>query len=220
MAEFAPHPDPSRFPDLTQDPQWIRTVPRGTLVARVFSAGGPYAMDWNEFRRFGPVDARFDHHPLPMGEHPGHGVMYVVAETDGGTDSALATCRLEVFQRERVMQVSRNGATLALSELARPVHLLQLSDSDWVTVAGGNAAVSSGSRARSREWARAIYSSYPDIDGVVSASSVLPDARIIAVWERAESALPAHPLALLRLDRPELANVIHATALRYGFTVL
>lgn len=220
MAEYAPVPLVGRFPDLSTDPRWVRHLPHGTLLARIFPSAGPYPMHWNEFRSFGPVDARFDHHPPPMEYHDDHGVMYAVAEGDGGRDSAFATCLLEVFQHHRVMDLSRNAATLALFELSRPIELLQLSDSDWLAVAGGNAAVSSGLRARSREWARAIYSAYPTLDGVISASTVLPDSRIIALWERATSAFPQHPTALLRLDRPELANVIHGVASRYGFTVL
>src|SRR5690606_12769986 len=125
----------------------------------------------------GPVDSRFDPHPLPPAESPDHGIMYVVPEHQPGRDSAVATCLVEVFQQQRIIHRSAAGATLALFETTLPIHLLDLSDSDWLTVAGGNAAVSAGSRARSREWTRAIFNTYPEIGGIRSASSVVPDAR-------------------------------------------
>lgn len=132
----------------------------------------------------------------------------------------MATCLVEVFQQQRIIHRSAAGATLALFETTLPIHLLDLSDSDWLTVAGGNAAVSAGSRARSREWTRAIFNTYPEIGGIRSASSVVPDARIAALWARSSDAIPDHPDALLRLDRPELTHVMHGVARRYGYLVM
>lgn len=80
-------------------------------------------------------------------------------------------------------------------ESTRPLRLLDLGDSDSVTRAGGNAAISSGVRSRSREWARAVYRHYrgESLDGVIYPSSNIPIARVAALWERAEDALPARP---------------------------
>lgn len=227
MSETLPPPDPARFPDLTEDPRWVRETAAGTLHARIFRAGGAHAVEWFEFREFGPLDARFDPHPEPTGEHPGCGVMYTVLEgaragenDDAVLTTALAACLLEVFQQHRIIRRRAGSPTLAVFETVRPLRLLDLSDSDWVAVAGGNAAIASGDRERAREWARAIRAAYPEVDGVLASSSVVPAARIAALWAPAADALPRHPLALLALDREELTGVIDTIAERYGYLLL
>ena len=224
MSEQLPHPDIARFPELTAEETWVREVPIGSALARIFSAGGPYPSAWHDFRSYGPVDARFDPHPPPPAEHAAAGVMYAVLEssgrTAGGADSAFAACLLEVFQATRMIRRTSGSPTLAIFETVRPLRLLDVSDSDWITVAGGNAAISSGERSRSRAWARAIRTRYPELDGIVSASSVIPSERVVALWSRAGDALPRHPLAGLRLDRDELTGIIDRAAERYGYVVL
>lgn len=229
MSEFLVRPDLGRFPDLARDPSWVRVLPAGTHVERIFRAGGPHASRWHDFRSYGPLDGRFDPHPPPTGETPGVGVMYGVLESPatGGsaspsdvTASPFATAILEVFQAQRMIRLEAGSPTFVDFAIVRPLRLLDLSDSDWVTAAGGNAAISSGDRATSRAWARAIAATYPALDGVVSASSLNPSARVVALWAPAADALPAHPSALIRLDRAELMGVIDAIAERYGYTLL
>lgn len=227
MSEYLPAPDPGRFPALSSDAAWIRETRPGSTLARIFRAGGAHAAEWCAFREFGPLDARYDPHPEPAGEHPGHGVMYTVLadqrpspEAGSPLDSAFAACLLEVFQQHRIIRRRAGSPTLAVFETVRPLRLLDLSDSDWIAVAGGNAAIASGDRERSRAWARAIRAAYPDLDGVLAASSVVPSARVAALWQPAEDALPRHPLALLELDRDELTGVIDAIAERYGYLLL
>jgi len=227
VSEYLPAPDPARFPALDADPRWVRETADGSVLARIFRAGGAHPAEWFEFREFGPLDTRFDPHPEPTGAHPGSGVMYTVLEEHGpgaesGSDleSALAACLLEVFQQHRIIRRGAGSPTLAVFETVRPLRLLDLSDSDWIAVAGGNAAIASGERERSREWARAIRASYPDLDGVLASSSIVPSARVAALWEPAADALPRHPLALLELDREELTGVIDTIAERYGYLLL
>lgn len=244
MSEQLPAPDPARFPALDADPGWVLSVPTGTLIARIFRAGGAHPVAWHEFRTFGPLDGRFDPHPLPVGEHEGVGVLYGVLEAAdgrvgeavggparsgastvsgrprGAVGGAFAAALLEVFQAQRMIRLRDGSPTLAAFEATRPLRLLDLSDSDWITVAGGNAAISSGDRERSRAWARAIAQRYPELDGVVSASSLVPDARVVALWAGAADALPRHPAALLPLGRDELIGVIDRIAERYGYLVL
>ncbi|MFD5600666.1 RES family NAD+ phosphorylase [Leucobacter sp. NPDC058333] len=226
MSERLPAPDTSRFPDLASDASWVRELATGTGFARIFKAGGPHPAAWYDFRTYGPVDARFDPHPEPPGDYPECGVMYAALEsrattsTGGDPLAAFAACLLEVFQSTRIVRRGDDDSTLVIFENARPLRLLDLSDSDWITVAGGNAAISSGDHSDARSWARAIHAHYPELDGIVSASSVVPTARVVALWSTAADALPRHPLARLRLDRDELTGIIDRIADRYGYVVL
>ena len=227
MSESLPAPDPGRFPELSEDATWVRAVPAGALLARIYRSGGAHPTEWHAFRTYGPLDGRFDPHPEPVGEHDGVGVMYAVLERPGGAgepggslDGPFAAALLEVFQEQRMIRRSAGAPVLAAFEAARPLRLLDLADSDWIAVAGGNAAIASGERARSRAWARAIAERYPELDGVVSASSLVPSARVVALWAPAASALPEHPLALIPLDRPELTALIDRVATRYAYTLL
>ena len=241
MSEYLPLPDREAFPALTRDPRWVRVLPAGTLLTRIYRSGGTHPAEWSDFREYGPLDGRFDPHPGPVGEHPGVGVMYTVLEDrvlaraggDGSRSAPeqsgpldhvlngpLAAALLEVFQAQRMIRRSHGNPVLALFETVRPIKMLDLADSDWVAVAGGNAAISSGDRARSRAWARAIAAHYTGIDGLVSASSLVPCARIATLWSSAAHALPRHPHALIPLDRVELTGVIDAIADRYGYTLV
>ena len=229
MSEYLPTPVGSRFPPLDRDSTWVRVLPAETHIARIFRAGGPHPARWFEFREYGPLDGRFDPQPLPVGESPGIGVMYGVLEAQSSSDTAtppalaaspFAAAILEVFQAQRMIRLDAGMPTFVDFAITRPLRLLDLADSDWVTAAGGNAAISSGDRAVSRAWTRAIVERYPEIDGVISSSSLLPAARIVALWSGAIDALPAHPDACIRLDRPELIGVIDAIADRYGYTLV
>lgn len=237
MSELLPHPDPTKFPNLSADPAWIRDVQAGTMLTRIYRAGGAHPVEWHSFREYGPLDGRFDPHPEPIGEHPGEGVLYTVLESrtrqteqessgepadpvEDAVSGPFAAAVLEVFQAQRMIRRSAGGPVLALFETVRPLRLLDLADSDWVSVAQGNGAISAGDRARSREWARAIRASYPEIDGLVSTSSLVPSARLATLWEPARTAMPDHPLALLPLERDELTGVIDAIADRYGYILV
>lgn len=236
MSELLPAPDPAAFPELDGDGAWVRELSAASMLTRIYRSGGTHPGGWHDFREYGPLDGRFDPHPHPVGPHPGVGVMYTVLESAalraGGTDPAgagpiaqavtgpFAAALLEVFQGQRIIRRSLGSPVVAMFEIARPLRLLDLADSDWIAVAGGNAAISSGERSRSRAWARAIAARYPELDGVVSASSLVPNARVATLWTPAKSAIPAHPLALLPLDRDELTGVIDAIAQRYGYALV
>ena len=256
MSELLPLPDPAAFPELAGDPAWVRELPVGTMLTRIYRSGGAHPSEWSDFREHGPLDGRFDPHPEPVGPHPGIGVMYTVLESAGKPAGAaarrtpgedpdpdpgresdpaasaplspmesvvggpFAAALLEVFQAQRMIRRSLGSPVLAMFEIARPLRLLDLADGDWIAVAGGNAAISSGDRSRSRAWARAIAARYPELDGVVSASSLVPSARVATLWSPAATALPRHPLALLPLDRDELTGVIDAIADRYGYALV
>jgi hypothetical protein len=112
----------------------------------------------------------------------------------GGVAPALKTCLAECFRDQGLIDTANNSPYFALLRPTRPLRLLDLADTDWITLAGGNAAISSGLRSCSREWARAIYRHYRGaevLDGVLYTTSNLPAARSVALWERGGDALPA-----------------------------
>ncbi len=86
----------------------------------------------------------------------------------------------------------------------------------WVTRASGSQAISTGTRVRSREWARAIYRAHPHLVGLAYRSSVWGPGRCAVLWERAERAFPKTPSATRTLDDPALAIPIATPATKLG----
>lgn len=114
----------------------------------------------------------------------------------------LPTCLAEFFRDAGLVDTVAQSPYFTIFDVTRDIRLLDLADSDWVTRAGGNGAISNGSRATSRAWARAIYRQYGGqspltphqvVDGVVYPSSNIPPARSVALWETAVDALPTRP---------------------------
>jgi len=132
-------------------------------------------------RWFGPTDARFDHH-LPPQAIQDRGILYCA---DRAT-AALA----EVFQNRRVINRRLRGPRLVAFELASQLELLDLTGT-WPTRAGASQAISTGPRSRARLWSRAIYDQYPTVMGLLYPAKMHGGARSLALYERAQSALPA-----------------------------
>jgi hypothetical protein len=107
-----------------------------------------------------------------------------------------------------------------LFRTTRALRLLDVVDSPWIVRAGGNGAVSSGSRGMARRWSRVIYHDYPDIDGIFYEASTLRSARSVALYERAQTALPARPMVTLPLAHPGLRNALKRIAYTYGMDLV
>lgn len=222
MTEQLPAPDHERFPPL-QDSD-LRLVTAGTSIGRIYSVGGNYPTSWYTFRHWGPTGARFDPHPEPNGTHPEHAVMYGAAAVPSPTGqiySVLKTCLAEVYRDRGVVELRRDDPHFALMRFTRELRLLDLGDSDWITRAGGNAAISSGERARSREWAREINATYANqIDGLIYPSSNIPPARVVALWLPAEQAVAMHPDFNEALTHPVLRPAVEQFAYELGLAVI
>lgn len=215
MSERLLDPEPTDWPaDLEP---WIRVLRQDSAVSRVYPAAGRYPVQWHEFRRWGPTASRFDHQPESATEHAALGIMYGAVQgviTDGKPYPAFVTALGEYYQRDREIAPMNTADWTAVILLARPVRLLDLGDTDWVTVAGGNAAIFAGERSQSRKWARAIHANYR-VDGIIYSSSVNPAGRAVALWERAEDAMPSRADAFpLRTLVNEVENA--ADRIRYG----
>ncbi len=193
-------------------------------MVRIYSSQGPYAVTWSTFRAYGPVASmRFDHHPPPARLHPTRAVSYTAGAwtgPEGEVTDPLEVAVLERFQSGGVIDRRTDGPRYVLWKPTRALRLLRLSDADWVSRAGGNAALISGARGTARAWSRAIHCAYPDLDGLVWSSSVLPPGRSIVLYERALDALPGAPSSDRALSEPFLQPALARAAGRFGLTLL
>lgn len=213
MTEYLGDPVASRFPTLGQE--HVRVVPAGTHVGRIFFAGGRHPMTWREFRYFGPTTSRFDPHPPPAQLHAHLGIMYVapaMASARSITVPVLKTCLAEVFRDTGHIDLQADLPYFASFVLRRDLVLLDLADSEWLSDADGNAAISSGPREQSRKWARAIAGAYPNLDGLIYPSSHNPAARSAALWRSSRSAIPARSALHMPLSDLALRDAIELYA--------
>ena len=163
-------------------------------------------MAWNEFRRYRPTSSRFDHQPRPPRLHNTRRVAYA---THGG--NAFAAAIAEYFQDANggvgPVDTRHHVPYSSAFTFTDSVRLLGL-DSGWITRAGGNRAITSGPRGRSRAWARAIYAAYSDLAGLAYQSSVWGPGQCVVLWDRCEHLLPAGPTASRALNDPLLGKAI------------
>lgn len=191
-------------------PPTLVTVPAGTRCWRIYSAGGAYPTAWQDFRFFGPGATRFDHHDLPPSVQA-RGILY-------GATTPL-TCLAEVFQATRVIDRAARSPWLVAFDLVHDVAMLDLTGT-WPTRAGASMAINSGPRPRARRWSRAIYAAYPDVLGLLYASSMNSNATSFAFYERALSAMPAAPAFHRALSDPALVPRLDAAATTLGYGLL
>ena len=184
----------------------------GTLLFRVYFQGGDHPGAWDEFRGFGPLaSARFDHHPLPRGDHPDLGILYGARE--------VKTCVAEVFQQTRNINLRRRRPWLVGFELARDVRLLNLIG-NWPTRMGSSTELSSGRRSVVRGWSRDIHAAYPELHGVLYGSSMNAHREAIALYERGKSGLPMHPVLHEPLSHPGLRDDLERFKDDLGFGLI
>lgn len=218
MTERLPAPNGPRIRITAIGPGDLVTLPVGTKLVRVHPLGGAHALGWDEFRAFGPTTGRFDHQPPPPRRHRTRRVAYFTCGT-----TAFPTALGEFFQDDGggigPLDLAHRRPHVSVVEIRSPLRLLDLT-AGWVTRAGGNQAIWSGARTRSRAWARAIYRHHRDIDGVAYRSSVWGPGRCIGLWERAERALPSTPYLHRSLDDAALAGPIATAAELLGTTCL
>jgi hypothetical protein len=179
----------------------------------VYFTAGPYPTRWNEFRRDGPSNARFDHHlASPVGQ-PGEqerAILYCATNAP--------TCFAEVFQETRRIDRARRAPWLAVFRLERDLELLDLTRA-YPTRAGASMAINSGNRARARAWARAWYEAFPALHGIHYASSMHANEPAIALTDRAARVmpLPEHPDFNRPLADDSLVDVLKHAAARLGY---
>lgn len=189
----------------------MRVLRKGHRLWRVYFAGGAFPMTWSGFRHFGPTSARFDHHPDPHGLHVGAAILYAADHPD--------TCLAELFQRTRVIDRARHSPWLVGFRVDRDVTLLDLT-SAWPTRAGASMAINTGPRPRARRWSRAIHAAYKQIEGLYYPSSMHANQPSVALFEAAQTALPAAPDFHRALADLSLLPRLTSTAARLGYRLI
>lgn len=191
MGKLPEAPDPAALGEVEPD---VADLAPGTEVWRIYFRGGKHPTAWNEFRSYGPLaSARFDHHDPPASHSAHEGVLYGALGSD-----AFATCVAEVFQENRVADRYLREPWLAVFGLEEKVPLLTLRGK-WPTRAGASMGVSSDERRElTRGWSRAIHAAYPQLAGILYASSMNSNEPAVALYERALGSIPARP----RINRP------------------
>ncbi|WP_191282527.1 hypothetical protein [Pseudolysinimonas yzui] len=194
----------------------------GSTFGRLFFRGGAHATEWDTFRSFGPVSTmRFDHHPPPAKEHPKRAITYLAPSTiRAGSQDPFEVCVVETYSTTKLIDTRSREPWFTLWSTTRDLIGLDVVDGPWLARAHGNAAISSGPRAISRDWSRAIYRSFDTLDGIYYGTSSLPMARSVALFERARSALPARYLLALPLSHPGFGPALRRIAATYGYDLI
>ena len=212
MAKFPNSPGASALARLAPA---IGTLAAGTRLARVYYSRGRHPQAWDQFRHFGPLNSRWDHHlPNDAGEPipQERGIYYAAREAK--------TCFAESFQVTRRIDRVYRAPWLVVFETLAALKLLDLTG-DFATRMGASMAIHSGSRSRARGWARDLYEAYPDVQGILYAASMHGGKEALALNERALKVplFPAHPLFHRALADDALLDTLKHAASELGYAL-
>lgn len=214
MPKFPKPPGVNALRDIPPD---ITTLSAGDTVFRIVFTGGSHPAAWDAFRYFGPTASRFDHHICDASGGPHNqdrGIMYLAHGKE-----AVPTCLAEVFQTSRVVDRHSRQPVLAAFALAEEVRLLNLTGY-YPTRIGASMVINGGPRPRAREWAQQLYEAHPDIDGLLYASSMNGNQPAIALFERAQRAIPDTPLLHKPLVDTAFVSMLVSTAALFGYDLV
>ncbi|MFV0278708.1 MAG: RES family NAD+ phosphorylase [Parahaliea sp.] len=186
-------------------------------MSRLVFTGGHYPGMWDRFRHYGPSASRFDHHLPPIGgdaREQERGIMYLATG-----DVAFNTCIAECFQETRRICPRERTPAMVVFALARDICLLDLRGT-FSTRVGASMAIHAGPRSVARLWSRLLYASYPAIDGLLYRSSMNGGANAIALYERAQGAIPDTCLLHRLLCDPLLAPALAGAADTLGYLIV
>jgi hypothetical protein len=208
-------PNPPGVVALAQLDPTIQTIPAGSRLARIYYSRSRHPSRWDEFRHFGSLNSRWDHHVSnPSGEPVKQERSIYYAATDA------KTCLAEFFQHTRRIDRAARSPWLVVFELAQSLDLIDLTG-DFATRMGASMEIHSGTRARARRWASDLYEAFPSADGILYASSMNGGEPALAVTDRAErrGMFPAHPLLHRALADDVLLDSLKDAADRLGYAL-
>jgi RES domain-containing protein len=190
-------------------------IPKGSHVARVYYSRSGHPLAWDEFRHFGPLNSRWDHH-LP--DSSGAPTTQTRSIYDAATDAKA--CLAELFQHSRRIDRVAQSPWLVIFELAQSLELVDLTG-DLPTRCGASMAIHSGPRGRARGWARDFYDAFPTAHGILYCSSMNGGASALALTDRAEQIgiFPDHPLLHRALADDILLDSLKDAADKLGYAL-
>lgn len=179
-------------------------------IFRIASSGGAHPARWDEFRSFGPISVmRWDPHHPPVRDQPDHAVYY------GSPD--VTTAVAERFQKYRHVDVHTAAPYLTGFTNARPLVLLDLT-AGWPLTQGASDSLGAAPRSTCRNWAREIFDTWPDLDGL-SVRSTMTGRRTFALFSPAMSAMPPRPVFQAPLTDAFIYESLKAAAQQINYSI-
>lgn len=193
----------------------VHVLHAGSTLARVYYSRSRYPQSWDQFRYFGPLNSRWDHHVPDADGYPqaqARGIYY--AATDA------KTCLAEVFQVTRRIDRVFQAPWLVVFKTLCELKLLDLTG-DFATRMGASMAIHSGTRGRARGWARNLYEAYPETQGILYAASMHGGQPAIALNERALEGpfFPTNPLFHRALADDVMVDPLKHAANELGYAL-
>ena len=182
----------------------------GTLW-RVHRTQGEHVLPWNTLRTYGPLPSmRWDPHPGPAPSSQAEGVLYAAAD--------IATSLAEVYQTTRVIDTRAGAPTLTAWQPQRRLRLLDMSGT-WLLRNTASAALLAAPRSICLRWARAIYTTWPELDGLYVPSTMTGHPNIV-LWNAAADSLPTMPSISRPLTHPLVWSIAQGAADKVRYRVL
>jgi RES domain len=206
-----PKPKVPRTPPerLVREPQDIADYT--DALWRVHRTQGDHVLPWNKLRTFGPLPSmRWDPHAGREPISTSEGVLYAAADA--------ATSVAEVYLTTRVIDTRAGAPTLTAWKPRRGLRLLDLSGT-WLLRNTASAALLGAPRSICRRWARAIYTTWPELDGLYVPSTMTGRPNIV-LWNAAADSIPTMPLFSRPLAQPLVWSIAQAAAAEIGYSIL
>lgn len=182
----------------------------GTLW-RVHRTEGEHVLPWNTLRTYGPLPSmRWEPHPGPHPASAAEGVLYAAAD--------ITTSLAEVYHTTRVIDTRAGAATLTAWQPQRRLRLLDLSGT-WLLRNTASAALLAAPRSICRRWTRAIYTTWPELDGLY-VPSIMAGRPNIVLWTAGADSIPTMPSFSRPLAHPLVWSIAQAVAEEIGYRIL
>lgn len=181
------------------------------VLWRVHRTAGAHVLPWNRFRTYGPLPSmRWDPHPGEAPAAGSDGVLYAAAD--------IATCLAEVYQASRVVDTVSGAPALTAWSPLRALRLLDLTGT-WPLRNTASAALTAAPRGVCRQWARAIGTTWPDLDGLYAPSTMTGRPNAV-LWQPAADSTPDLPAFSRPLSTPMVWSIAQAAAVEIGYGIL